>query len=196
MNLPFSAASDRNKEAIGDALESWFNAADAVLELGSGTGQHAVYFAERFPNLFWQPSDRSENLQSISQRVKESGRDNIALPIEVDVSVENNHNALYSCAFSANTAHIMSIAEVSDMFRLVSSILKAGACFALYGPFTYGGRHTSKSNENFDAMLRQQVAHMGIRDKAVLDAMAFDQGLEFEQDIEMPANNRVLIWRR
>ncbi len=195
MSLPFSAASDRNKEAIGDALERWFNAADTVLELGSGTGQHAVYFAERFPNLYWQPSDRSENLQAIGQRIEQSAAGNIALPVEIDVSVENDHNTLYSFAFSANTAHIMSIAEVADMFRLVSSRLKTGASFALYGPFTYGGRHTSESNENFDAMLRQQAAHMGIRDRAELDAMAFEEGLEFEQDIEMPANNRILIWR-
>ena len=89
----------------------------------------------------------------------------------------------------------MSLPEVADMFKVVSGHLKISARFALYGPFIYGGKHTSSSNENFDAMLKQQSPSMGIRDKAVLDELAFEAGLEFSEDIKMPANNRILIWR-
>lgn len=195
MALPFSASADRNKEAIGDALEGYFSSAGSVLELGSGTGQHAVYLAGRFSDLRWQPTDRVENLGAIAQWVERSGLKNIANPIELDVSHEFTHQGIYGLAFSANTAHIMSLPEVADMFKVVSSRLKIGARFALYGPFIYGGKHTSTSNENFDAMLKQQSPSMGIRDKAVLDTMAFDAGLEFFEDIQMPANNRILIWR-
>lgn len=195
MNLPFSASADRNKQAIGDALAVYLEAADSVLELGSGTGQHAVYLAQRFPGLHWQPSDRLENLHAISQWVDSSGLANIAPPVEIDVSGPVNHSGIYSFAFSANTAHIMSITEVAYMFRVVSARLKIGAGFALYGPFKYAGKHTSDSNHSFDAMLQQQASHMGIRDKAELDAMALDAGLDFAVDIEMPANNRILIWR-
>lgn len=195
MTLPFSASADRNKEAIGDALESYLSSVDSVLELGSGTGQHAVYLAGRFPGLQWQPSDRAENLGAIKQWVDQSGLENIATPLEIDVSGEFNHQGIYGFAFSANTAHIMGLPEVADMFKVVSSRLKIGARFALYGPFIYGGKHTSSGNENFDAMLKQQSPSMGIRDKAVLDSLAFDAGLEFSEDIEMPANNRIIIWR-
>lgn len=195
MALPFSASADRNKEVIGDALERYLTEAGSVLELGSGTGQHAAYLAERFPALRWQPSDKAEHLGAIAQWIERSGLTNIAPPIEIDVSVDSAHAGIYGFAFSANTAHIMSLSEVAGMFHVVSSCLKIGARFALYGPFMYGGKHTASSNENFDAMLKQQSASMGIRDKAALDAMAFEAGLEFSEEIEMPANNRILIWR-
>lgn len=195
MTLPFSASADRNKEVIGDALEGHLSSVESVLELGSGTGQHAVYLAARFPELRWQPSDRAESIGAIRQWIDQSGLSNIAPPIELDVSDEIDHQGIYGFAFSANTAHIMSLPEVADMFKVVSSRLKIGARFALYGPFIYAGKHTSASNENFDAMLKQQSPVMGIRDKAALDAMAFEAGLEFSEDIQMPANNRILIWR-
>ncbi len=196
MSLPFSAAADRNKEAIADALAEYLSAVSQVLEIGSGTGQHAVYFAQRYSHLQWQPTDRIENLTAITQHLEECGAENIAPPLEVDVSAGVGFPGSYEMAYSANTAHIMSLSEVKAMFKLVSGCIQHNAHFALYGPFSYGGKHTSEGNESFHAMLQQQAAHMGIRDKAELDAIAFDVGLDFVEDIAMPANNRILIWRR
>lgn len=196
VSLPFSASADRNKTAIGDALTDVLTSVTTVLEVGSGTGQHAVYLAERFPNLQWQPTDRSENLTAIQQYIEASDCSNILPPIEVDVADKVSLNHQYDFAYSANTAHIMSLAEVKAMFELVSASLHTGARFALYGPFSYGGKHTSDGNRNFNEMLRQQAAHMGIRDKAELDTIAFDAGLDFIDDKAMPSNNRILLWRR
>ena len=196
MSLPFSAAAERNKVAIGDALSSHFGAARHVLEIGSGTGQHAVYLAARFSHLQWQPTDRAENLTAITQQIAESDIDNVLPPLEVDVASNTVLSRQYNLAYSANTAHIMSMAEVTAMFTLVSATIHSGGCFALYGPFSYGGEHTSDGNRNFHHMLQQQASHMGIRDKAVLDAIALDAGLDFTDDIAMPANNRILIWQR
>lgn len=196
MSLPFSASADRNKTAIGDALTDVLNSVTTVLEIGSGTGQHAVYLAERYPNLQWQPTDRLENLTAIQQYIEASDCSNILPPIEVDVADKVSLNRQYDFAYSANTAHIMSLAEVKAMFELVSASLHTGASFALYGPFSYGGKHTSDGNRNFNEMLQQQSAHMGIRDKAELDTIALDAGLDFIDDKAMPSNNRILVWRR
>jgi len=194
VSLPFSASADRNKEVIGDALTSRLKSASSVLEIGSGTGQHAVYLCERFPHLSWQPSERLENLDAIRQWIAQSGLKNIKDPLALDVS-NAQVLGIFSFAISVNTAHIMSIDEVAAMFATVSAQLKIGARFALYGPFRYNGQHSSPSNESFDAMLKQQAPHMGVRDKADLDQFARESSLEFVEDIEMPANNRILVWR-
>lgn len=196
MSQPFSAAAERNKVVIGDALASYLHNVSAVLEIGSGTGQHAVYLAERFGSLHWQPTDRAENLTGINSRVAASGLNNIARAVEMDVENPQQLSSLFDFAYSANTAHIMSETAVAGMYNVVANHLKPNTFFALYGPFKYRGAHTSKSNEQFDSMLRQQASHMGIRDKATLDAMAFDCGLDFIEDIAMPSNNRILVWRR
>ena len=195
MALPFSASADRNKQAIGDALSGYFEATDNVFEVGSGTGQHAVYFSQRFSNLQWQPTDRSEHIAPMTQRIAESGLGNIAAPMVLDVAVESSIKDQYSLAYSANTAHIMSLTEVASMFNLLSSLLKPNGYFALYGPFSFAGKHTSDGNESFDAMLKQQSTSMGIRDKSELDELAFEAGLDFHEQLNLPANNCVLVWR-
>lgn len=196
MTLAYSAAADRNKEVIGDALECYLREVTNVIEIGSGTGQHAVYLSDRFKSLRWLPTDKEENLQTINCRVSQSGLNNIETAIEVDVSEPPALRERYDFAYSANTAHIMSMAEVVCMFKMVAALLQQNSYFALYGPFKYHSQPTSPSNQSFDAMLRQQARHMGIRDKAELDAIAFEFGFDFTNDIAMPANNRLLLWRR
>ena len=161
MSIPFSASAERNKQVIADALADYFNAISTVLEIGSGTGQHAVYLTQRYSHLQWQPTDRSENLSAIRQRIAEFGSGKIAPPLEVDVSAVVALPQKYELAYSANTAHIMSLPEVKAMFELVSGCLQPNAYFVLYGPFSYAGEHTSEGNKNFHAMLQQQAAHMG-----------------------------------
>ena len=197
MTLPFSASADRNKQAIGDALEPWFNGISTVVEIGSGTGQHAVYLSARFPALQWWPTDRQENLAAIRERVSGSSTSNIARPFELDVSgVVQAPVEQFDRAYSANTAHIMRLREVEQMFGVVGELLAVDGIFALYGPFHYDGIHTAPSNAEFDHMLRQQAPHMGVRDKNSLDSYALAAGLDSLDDIEMPGNNRLLLWQR
>ncbi len=197
MTLPFSASADRNKEVIADALQPWFADVSNVLEIGSGTGQHAVYLCRRFPTLHWWPTDRSDNLAAIAQRINESGLDNIGRPFELDVSrAVPSPVEKFDMAYSTNTAHIMREIEVEQMFSIVGELLGDKGVFALYGPFHYGGVHTSQSNSSFDQMLRQQASHMGVRDKHLLDSFAQASGLQNIEDIDMPRNNRLLLWRR
>ncbi len=197
MTLPFSGSADRNKEVIGDALQPWFSTVSNILEIGSGTAQHAVYFCRRFPTLRWWPSDRADNLAVIRQRVADSGLSNVEDAFELDVADAVRSPAdSFDMAYSANTAHIMRQSEVELMFRITGSLLDAEGVFALYGPFHYDGVHTAQSNLSFDQMLRQQAPHMGVRDKYVLDEFAQAAGLLPLDDIEMPSNNRLLLWRR
>ena len=183
---PFSEASERNREPILAVLKRVFLEAKRVLEIGSGTGQHASYFAPELPHLAWQASDRAENLPGI----RAWGAD----PIELDVDGE--WPAIDAdAAFSANTSHIMSWPQVERMFAGLGG-MKGLKVFALYGPFNYAGRPTSESNARFDAMLRARDPASGLRDIEEVVKLAGKAGLELAEDNPMPANNRLLVFRR
>ncbi len=202
MNQPYSAAADRNKQAIGDALASTFANITTVLEVGSGTGQHAIYLCDRFKHLQWQPTEQQEHLESLSKAIQSTGLANISKPVELAMQATQSRqtDALpgtpYTLAYSANTAHIMSIEEVAIMFQVVARKITAGALFVLYGPFKIKGQHTSEGNAQFDAALRMEQPHMGIRDKGELEVIANACELTLHKDIPMPANNRILMWRK
>jgi cyclopropane fatty-acyl-phospholipid synthase-like methyltransferase len=185
---PFSEASERNRAAILAVLKRVFRDRKRVLEIGSGTGQHAAYFAPELPHLIWLASDVAENLSGIREWVSEPP------PLELDV--EKDWPALSADAvFSANTCHIMSWPQVERMFSGVGQLLPAGGVFALYGPFNYHGKHTSESNARFDAMLRSRDPASGLRDFEAVNALAEPSGLRLAEDNAMPANNRLLVWR-
>jgi len=184
MTLPFNAAADRNKEAIGDALSGYFDGNIKVFEIGSGTGQHAIYLCERFPGVIWQTSDQSLHLVEVSSCISQ--------PKAMQALREKQ----YSFVYSANTAHIMSMEDVTSMFTLLGKVLAKAGFFALYGPFKVDGEHTSEGNLNFDQSLRTEKPHMGIRDKEELVTLGVKHGLQLLEDISMPANNRILLWRQ
>lgn len=192
---PWAEACERNGEPILAVLRNAFASATQVLEIGSGTGQHAVFFAAALPHLVWQPSDRPEHLAGIAAWRDEAGLPNLLAPLVLDVDAEwpvSECDAL----FSANTLHIMSWASVEHFFRGAGRVLPPGGVLAVYGPFSYGGRHTAKSNARFDAFLRARDPLSGVRDFDALCKLAHSHDLEFCDDHVMPANNRVLIWRR
>lgn len=189
---PYSAAADRNQGPILEVLRLQFAAAATVLEIGSGTGQHAVYFARAMPWLRWQPSDLPRLLPGIRSWVRPAGLDNLLAPIELDVT--GAWPAIAADAmFSANTAHIMAWEAVEAMIAGAGRLLPAGGRFCLYGPFNCGGEFTSDSNRQFDAMLRARDARMGLRDIEAIGASAVAAGLELLADYAMPANNRLLV---
>jgi cyclopropane fatty-acyl-phospholipid synthase-like methyltransferase len=167
-----------------------------VLEIGSGTGQHAVHFAAALPFLVWQTSDVAENLPGIRAWLDEAKLANTPAPLVLDVDGGEWPATPFDAVFSANTLHIMSWPEVEKFFAALGAITTRDAKLAIYGPFNYDGAFTSASNAAFDASLRQRAPHMGIRDAAAVDALARKAGFALIDDVAMPANNRTRIWQR
>jgi SAM-dependent methyltransferase len=198
-SLPFSEACERNKGPILDVLMRWLAGPPRlVVEVGSGTGQHAVHFARQLPQLTWQPTEQAEFLTMLDARVSIEGPPNLLPPLELDVEMhawppgEDTADAI----FTANTLHIMSWREVQAFFRGVGKTLRDEGLLIVYGPFRYGGQYTSHSNSNFDATLKTRDPKSGIRDFEAVDALAVEQRLALVADQAMPANNQTLVWRK
>jgi cyclopropane fatty-acyl-phospholipid synthase-like methyltransferase len=192
---PFSPASERNREPILAILRTWFADRRRVLEIGSGTGQHAVHFAAAMPHLTWQCSDRAEHLPGMREWLDEAALPNTPPPLELDVTGTWPAQR-FDAIFSANTLHIMAWPEVQRLFAALPDATTADARVAIYGPFNSDGRFTSDSNAAFDRDLKMRGAHMGIRDAAAVDALAANAGFELADDRAMPANNRLRLWQR
>jgi cyclopropane fatty-acyl-phospholipid synthase-like methyltransferase len=191
---PYAEYAARNAAPILEILEREFGSASRVLEIGSGTGQHAVAFAAAMEHLHWQTSDLDENHAGIRAWVEDAGIENVAPPLSMDVRDANVENDAYDAAFSSNTAHIMGIDAVEKMFSLVGKTLRPGGVFCLYGPFRQGGQFNTQSNADFDANLRQRDPVMGIRDIEKLDEFAVAAGLQRVRFYAVPSNNNVAVW--
>ncbi|NUS38382.1 MAG: DUF938 domain-containing protein [Lysobacter sp.] len=196
---PFAPACERNREPILAVLRTHFAGARRVLEIGSGTGQHAVHFAAAMPWLEWQCSDVEANLPGIRAWLDDARLPNTPPPITLDVR-DAWPVAHHDAVFSANSLHIMGWEEVEAFFAGVDRALgDAGSrtgTLVVYGPFNYGGAYTSESNRAFDDWLKARDPRSGIRDVAAVDALAHGVGLRLTDDMAMPANNRCLVWRR
>jgi cyclopropane fatty-acyl-phospholipid synthase-like methyltransferase len=193
---PFSEACERNREPILAVLRQWMLDPGVVLEIGAGTGQHAVHFAAHLPHLTWIPSDRPENLEGIELWVNEEDLPNLHAPVRLDVMDPHWPVITANYVFTANTAHIMSWVEVEAMFEGVSRVLTPKGLFCLYGPVNRDGEFTSESNRQFDAMLRARDPMMGIRDDQALIRLGRRGGLTYIADNSLPAKNRLLIWTK
>jgi SAM-dependent methyltransferase len=196
MNRQFSAACERNREPILAILRDAFAGCRQVLEIGSGTGQHAVFFGAHLPHLTWQTSDLPQNHASILAWQREAGLPNVPPPLTLDANSAEWPQGPYDAVFTANTCHIMAWREVEAMFAGIGRVLRAGGVLCIYGPFNYDGKFTSASNAHFDAALKAQASHRGIRDFEAVNRLAAEQGLQLRSDNLMPANNRLLTWRR
>jgi cyclopropane fatty-acyl-phospholipid synthase-like methyltransferase len=194
--LPFSEACERNKGPILDILGDVFAPARRVLEIGSGTGQHAVWFARHLPHLQWQPTDRATELPGLRQRIASEGPPNLRDAVELDVRALPWSVPQADAVFSANTLHIMGWDGVEAFFAGVGQTLGPGGVLAVYGPFRYRGDYTSPSNAAFDDWLKRRDPASGIRDFEAVDALARSAGLALVADHAMPANNQLLVWRR
>ena len=194
--LPRSEAGERNKGPILGTLRNLLTAPGLVLEIGAGTGQHAVHFARHLPHLEWLPTDRGEWLDALRERVRREGPSNLRAPIELDVNSNDWPIESADAVYSANTLHIMAWPEVEAFFRGVGRTLAPRGLLAVYGPFRFEGNYTSASNAEFDAYLRRHDAASGIRDFEAVDALAAAVGLQLAANRAMPANNQLLAWRR
>lgn len=193
---PFAESCEENKNDILPKLREWFADRSSVLEIGSGTGQHAVYFAEQMPYLQWHTSDRDENHVGIHQWLTEANLPNTHLPLSLNVKEQPWPSVEVDAVFSANTVHIMHWPEVELMFAGIGQLLPTQGLFALYGPFNYHGEFTSDSNARFDVWLKNRDPESGVRDFEALNALAEQAGMQLQEDAEMPCNNRLLCWRK
>ena len=193
---PFAESSEQNKQPILNVLEQLFTETGSVFEIGSGTGQHAVFFTEQLPHLTWYPSDLAEQIPGMQLWFEEVLHDRIQQPSPLDVASEQWPHKNMDYAFTANTTHIISWPHVVAMFAGIGRTLKPSGLFAQYGPFNYAGQYTSESNANFDIWLKQRDPQSGIRHFEDLQQLAEDNGMTLHADYEMPANNRILVWRK
>jgi SAM-dependent methyltransferase len=193
---PYSEACEQNKEPILEVLRRELPWPATVLEIGSGTGQHAVYFAAQLPHLTWQPSELAENIPGIDLWLAEAALGNLREPLVLDVQTFPWPIEIADAVFSANTAHIMSEAGVAAMFTGIGRVLRHGGRFCLYGPFSYDSRHTAESNASFDQWLKARDPRSGVRDVRWLDKLAREAALEPVRDYPMPVNNRTLVYER
>ncbi|MEJ2687738.1 MAG: DUF938 domain-containing protein [Gammaproteobacteria bacterium] len=193
---PFSEACEQNKEPILEVLKTELAASRRVLEIGSGTGQHAVHFARHLPHLRWQTSDLPDGHEGIRAWLSEAGLGNVDPPLALDVAHGAWPAAHYDAVFTANTTHIMGWQEVQALFAGLNGVLEAGGLFVLYGPVNYEGRYTSASNARFDQWLKARDPRSAIRDFEAMDALATAAGMRLSADYAMPANNHLLVWRR
>ncbi len=195
MDKPHSPACERNREPILEVLRETFAERRRVLEVGSGTGQHAVHFAAALPHLIWQSSDRAENLPGIRAWLDAAALPNTPDPLELDVG-GRWPSGPFDAIFSANTLHIMAWSEVQQFFAQLPAITSDDAILVIYGPFNDDGRYSSDSNAAFDQWLKNRGTHMAIRDAREVDALAMTAGFALIDDRAMPANNRCRVWRR
>ena len=191
----YSAACDQNKDPILKVIKPLLLNTKSVLEVGSGTGQHCVYFAKELPHLTWQASDQAMYLPSVSAWIDEAGLANTPKALELNVDSDWPDDK-YQAIYSANTVHIMSWEMVLNFFKGVEQTLEKDGVFILYGPFNYSGQYTSQSNADFDLWLKEQNPHSAIRDFERLDELAKLHNLILTDDIEMPANNKILVWKK
>ena len=196
MTYCVSEACERNKEPIRKLLAQALVHSRKVLEIGSGTGQHAVHFAAHFPHLVWQPTDTGDYLPGLRERIAQEGTPNLLPPLELDVRALPWKVEPVDALFTANTLHIMSWPAVQALFRGLGAVLAAPAVLCIYGPFRYDGEYTSASNAEFDRFLQARDPESGLRDFAQVNTLASEQGLSLLADHAMPANNQLLLWRK
>lgn len=196
MEKPFSAACEKNSGVIASELSRVFINTQSVLEIGSGTGQHAAYFSRRLKHLVWQTSDVLNNHAGINAWVNDASLDNLLAPIVFDVTQEQELDKKYDAVFMSNTLHIMPWLVVIQCMARVSKIVESNGLLVVYGPFNYGGEFTSESNASFDRWLKDIDPKQGIRDFEQVNNEAIKYNFTLIEDKPMPANNRLLVWQR
>lgn len=193
---PYSESCEQNQAPILEILRETLANQKRVLEIASGTGQHAVYFGRALPHLTWQTSELAQNHEGILAWLNEAQLSNVLPPVAIDVNHDRWPIEIVDTVFNANTVHIISWPEVERMFAGIARVLSAGGILCLYGPFNYGGRFTSESNARFDAWLKSRNKNSGVRDFEAINRLAETYGLFLLRDVAMPSNNRTLVWQR
>lgn len=192
----YSPSCERNKDLILPVLKEVLPKSGTVLEVGSGTGQHAAYFADGLPHLVWQPTELAENFLSIQAWVAESGLPNLCAPLELDLLAGPERWPVTSAAavVCINTVHIVAWQGVENLFAGAGRILVPGGAMYVYGAYRYTARPLEPSNEDFDQWLKARDPVSGVRDFEAVNALAHQNGLVLAGDRAMPGNNRSIWW--
>jgi SAM-dependent methyltransferase len=193
---PFSQACELNKQPILNVLKHVLRDRKRVLEVASGTGQHAVYFGAHLPYLSWQTSDVQQNVDGVQAWLTEANLPNVISPLTLDVNDAMWPVGKFDAVFNANTVHIISWPEVQRLFDHIARAVVPGTVVCFYGPYNYNQQFTSESNARFDASLKDRNSKSGIRDFEAINELAASHGLILQKDFEMPSNNRLLVWVR
>jgi hypothetical protein len=198
ISLPFSEACERNKDVILELIAPYLKSASSVLEVGSGTAQHAVHFSRNCPALQWQTSDQAHYIEGIEAQLAVAEVSNVQRPLVLNVNqrpwVEEGRR--FDAVYTANTFHIMTENDVLQFFAGLESVMNEQCLLIIYGPFKYGGQFTSDSNASFDHSLRSRGCGSEIRDFELVEELAERIGLRLVKDFTMPANNQLLVWQR
>jgi cyclopropane fatty-acyl-phospholipid synthase-like methyltransferase len=194
--LPYSQACENNKQHILEVLRRYLSKPSSLLEIGGGSGQHAVFFAEKLAQVSWQSSDRPDNVDNLNLRIRQAQLPNLPDAIPLDVDRQPWKLPRCEAIFSANCLHIIGETSCVNFFAGVGQQLRSSGLLLIYGPFRYGGAYTSASNADFDRWLKRRNPASGIRDFEWIDSLAREQGLRLVEDQPMPANNQMLVWRK
>ena len=196
MELTFSEACERNKGPILEVLRKLFSKTDSVLEIGSGTGQHAVHFSKHLAHLVWQPTELGERVAMLKSRIDLEGPGNLLPAKELDVLRNHWELEKTDAVFIANVFHIAPIEVMHTCFKGMSKCLKHLGIFCVYGPFRFEGEFTSPSNAQFDYSLKTNNPEWGIRDFEQLCQVAEERGFTLQRNYSMPANNQLLVFKK
>ncbi len=196
MSKPYSQACENNKAFILRVIENFFNPGEQILEIGSNTGQHVIFFAEQLNQTWWLPSDTEESMDTLLAGLEDVQLTNLGEPLVLNVQQAMWPVTSIDGIFSANCLHIMSFEAVQNFFSGAGKALKAGGKLCIYGPFKYDGEYTSLSNAKFDEWLKQRDSNSGIRDFEAVNLLARHAGLELIEDNLLPANNQLLVWEK
>ena len=192
MIKPYSESCEQNKKPILSVISPVLAECSSALEIGSGTGQHAIYFAQKMPHLQWYTSDCLPYIEGIKAWISDAGLSNVESPIELDVTSSSWPTFAVDAVFSANTLHIMNDLDVKNFMLGVGELLNPQGHLLIYGPFNYAGCYTSASNERFDQWLHSRDPFSGIKHFEKIQLLALENGFKLLDDYEMPANNRIL----
>ena len=192
----FSQAADNNKTPILNTFSEWLSNDELVLEIGSGSGQHAIHIAKALQKIRWQPTEHPSALQPLMNNISSFGSPNILAPESLDLAAVEWPTESVDCVYSANVIHIIDETLGRRLIETAAESLRAGGLLALYGPFKYQGDFTTTSNAEFDNWLKDRNSRSGIRDFEWVMRLAQDSGLTFMEDRSMPANNQFLAFRR
>lgn len=192
MSKPYSESCDQNKDPILSIISPLFSQYSRVLEVGSGTGQHAIYFAEKMPHLTWYTSDCAPYLEGIKRWLEDAALPNVIKPIELNVTTSRWPEIEVDAIFTANTLHIMHHHDVVNFISATGKLLSSGGSLVIYGPFNYNGAYTSESNKRFDQWLIGRDPSSAIKHFEEINSLAEENGMRLISDYQMPANNRIL----
>lgn len=190
-------ATERNRSFILAVLERVLPTSGTVLEIGSGSGEHIVFFAQHLAGLTWQPSEMTERaLPSIEAWVDHAGVKNVLAPITLDVNADDWRTDDLAAIFCCNVIHYSPWHSTLALLDGAARRLPEGGVLYFYGPYRRNGQHTSPSNETFDAWLKQRNPAFGVRDLETVQAEAASRGLALSEVIDMPANNLSLVFTK